>query len=459
VTAPVAGPLTRTRARSRAGFAAPVAAPPGRLAAPGPWLTRLPLALVVVAGQLAVGVAIGTGSRLGVLAAVGAAAAVVALRWPQAVLLAALPANLAYWRVGGSGIDLSLADAVITAGAIAALPHVPWRSAVLHRVQRLYAVYAALLAIAVAVHPTRTALISFSQRAVMVLGAVAIGAAIGARGHARAAARVLYAVACGIAVAAVIDCLQRDLQPAYPFGMHKNLVGAFLSLTLVLSFAAPRVAGLAPGLRWAAQAVMIAGLGAAQARGATLSVVAALAVAAIRSPRLLRSPLVIGAVIGATALSWVAFQRIDEDRSNRFGSVNSRVATYEAAIDLWHEQPLVGVGIKYWRDPELADRVGFGEPHSVFISALGETGVVGLAALITLLAGSGVIAWRRRSPWWSAFVLLLTARMVDAQLGIFWVANSGSFIWVVLGIAIGEETRWRGAVEGAVEGAAGDPPA
>ncbi len=141
------------------------------------------------------------------------------------------------------------------------------------------------------------------------------------------------------------------------------------------------------------------------------------------------------------ALSWAALQRLDDDRDNQFGSVNTRVVTYDAAMTLWREDPLVGVGIKYWRDPDYVSRTGFGEPHSVVISTAGESGLVGLSALAVLLGGAGTLAWRRTGALWFAVVLLLVARFTESLLSIFWVANSGSFPWIILGLAIGDAAR------------------
>ncbi len=256
----------------------------------GGWRSNAPWATVGLTASVPVGLIAGTSPRAALVVAMAAVAGAVAIRWPHLVLVLALPGNLAYWRVGGSGLDLSLADAAIALGTLAALPHLPWRSRTLHVFQRIYAVYAAMLLITVVAHPSRVAVISFVQRAVMVLGAVAIGAAIGAKGQVPAALRVLYGSTMVVGIAAMWDSFQHEFQPAYPFGMHKNLVGAVLSMTLVLSFALGRADGLPDAQRWAAQAIMIGGLVASQARGATLSVVVALAVAAIRKPRLLQSP-------------------------------------------------------------------------------------------------------------------------------------------------------------------------
>ena len=73
------------------------------------------------------------------------------------------------------------------------------------------------------------------------------------------------------------------------------------------------------------------------------------------------------------------------------------------------------------------------------VSALGETGVVGLVALLALIASLLLLSWRWRSPAGRSFLLLLIAHVVDTQVGIFWVAVTGSFTWIILGIAAIEE--------------------
>ena len=365
----------------------------------------------------------------------------VALRWPACIWFLALPANFAYWRLGGSGLDFSLADAVLALAFVAALPHVPWRSTTLQVVQRFYAFYSALVIVSVVVNPTRIALISLAQRSVMVVGAVCVGAAIGAKGKVDAALRVLFAASTVVGLAAVQYSFAHDFEAAYPFGMHKNLVGAILSMTLLVAFLTRTECRLPRWILGFMQLAMAAGLVASQARGATLSLVAAIAVAIVRRPSFLRNPLVIGAICVASVVSWAAFQTVEVNTGDRFDSVNSRIITYDATIALWQKQPWVGVGIKFWRDPTYAGQTGFGEPHSMFVSALGETGIVGAVALAGFLSAIGALAWRRRGALWTAVVLVLVARVVEAQFGIFWAANTGSMVWLLLGLAIGD--AWR----------------
>ena len=128
-----------------------------------------------------------------------------------------------------------------------------------------------------------------------------------------------------------------------------------------------------------------------------------------------------------------------KDASSNFNSINSRRLTYDYSIDLWKTKPLTGVGLRFWFDPnvKIEGRQTFGEPHDFVISALGETGVVGLAALAFLLwqmfgalrLAGGELGRLARL----AFLGLL----VDSLFGILWVAGTFTARMLVVGMAIG----------------------
>jgi len=395
-------------------------------------------AAVVLGGELALAGMVGHRPSLAVLGAVLVAATVVSLVWPSLLWALALAGNYAYWRVGPSSLDVSVADVLLVGAVVVALPHVPWRNPLLQRALRWFLAYIVVLAVCVATVPTRTALLDLPHRSVMLAGAILIGTAIAAAGRTRLVVGVLALTSAAVAVAAVVTTLGNGFQPAYVLGIHKNASGSLLVSTLLLSLAGRSVLPFPARVITLLQAVWMAGLFATQARGAAVALVVALVVAMLRGDGVRHNPVLLlggAAMVAAAALS---FSNIHANGDRTFNSVDSRVLTYDAAITIWKDHPVFGAGIKFWRDPSYSGHTAFGEPHNAEVSALAETGVIGLGALLALMAGLLYLIGRLRSPLGHAAFLVLVARLVDVQFGIFWVAVTGSFAWIVIGMALAE---------------------
>ncbi|WP_021597694.1 O-antigen ligase family protein [Actinomadura welshii] len=147
-------------------------------------------------------------------------------------------------------------------------------------------------------------------------------------------------------------------------------------------------------------------------------------------------------------------------------SVDDRYELWAAAVRIWQDHPVAGVGVKNfpaYRDTyasielssgsETADPVNgyvrqpLLSPHNQYLLFLSEQGVVGLAGLLTLLGAIVAGLWRRRSardPFWLASVALMAFLLVNflyADLG----GPTCALTAVVLGIAA---ARAIGAVRG-----------
>ncbi len=399
------------------------------------------LAAAIVALQVTVGWLLSNDMNAAIAASVLIPAVAVLVIRPQWLWITAFPANFLYWRVGPTRIDLSLADVTLVLAAIAALPSVPWRSPMLHRIERLYAAYLGIMSIAFFAVPERETLISLMQRSSIFLGAVLIGAAVGNRGKAKAALAALLLGSSAVAIEAVRRSVQSDFEPAYPFGIQKNAAGAIIGMSIIVSLAAFTIFRRTATNRVAiglCQLLLICGLLATGARGAAVALLATLLVAVLRNEPGARRPIAIAVLGCVTVVAMATIRSVDSEKTNdRFSSGNSRLITYEAAIKLWQQEKLTGIGIKYWRNPAYADNTGFGEPHNVFVSSLTETGVVGLVAILLLMGGTLLIAMRPRTPLHRMAFLLIVYRLVESQFGILWVAVGGSLPWLVLGAAIG----------------------
>lgn len=368
---------------------------------------------------------------------------------PVAVAALAFPATIASWRFGGGALDMSYADAVLVAAVVVSLPFVPWQSKLLHRVWAAAGVYLVVLAVTLLANPSVRAVLELFHRLILVCGAVAVGSALAASGRARLAMRLFLVAAAVVAVAAVLDTLSNELGPAYPLGIHKNAGGFLLTAALLVTVIAPDLVAIPTAARVPVQALLAAGLLACQSRASAATFVAVLFIALLRRPGSRALVPAIGA-IALAAMIWTTSQNLTEDSSAaRFNALNTRIEAYDNSLEIWSEQPIFGAGLRYFRD---AAYEGVTEPHSVIVASLGESGIVGTAALAVMLAM--VIAALRtgKSSASRLAIYLVVAQVVNGLADIYWVAGRGTLPWLVVGIAVG--TEWVGRPSRSAEQAA-----
>jgi len=395
-------------------------------------------ALAIVGVQVAAGAA-ATGSTSAALAAVGVAVAIpLALMSPVWIATLALPCVvLSSQRLGSGGVDLSYADAALVGATLLALREAPWDAPVLRRAIWGAGAYMVMLSFTVLWTPTVRGVLEWLHRGELVIGSIVVGSAIGAADKARAALRLYLGASLAIAVGAIVFSLAHGFEPAYPFGViHKNAGGTFLAAALIISIVAAREVALPRPLVIGMQVMFLVGLLACQARGASVAfMIVLLLVSARRRARGILIPLV-----GVTALAVMIYSSVQKDslsdaEAEKFGSVGTRVISYETSLQYWRENPIFGAGMRFFKDPTLMRHLFTIEPHSVVIGALAETGIVGLGALVLLNGAVLVLFRRRRDPLGQAAYYLTIAHVVDSLVGIFWVAGTGTLPWLVVGLA------------------------
>ena len=396
----------------------------------------------VLVAQIAVGGLLSSNPALAWLVAVAFVGVVLLLTAPGAVLVAALPATYLFYRVGPTSTDISLADVALAVAVLAALPFVPWRSPTLRSMLRLLSAYLLILLIAVVAVPSQRGFVEVGHRAFLVAGGLLVGAAIVATGRATRALRAFVFASAIVSIAAVADAAAHTHSgglpdPAYPFGIQKNTAGFLIACAVIVMVVAARQLAIPRRVGIPCASLLLIGVLACQARGPALMLVAVVLLWAIRERRVRLSPvLLIGGIllVGMTYITLnAAFQSDSQD--SRFDSVNSRVATYDAAVSLWERDPLVGVGLKYWRDPAFVGETAFGEPHDLAVAALGESGVIGLAALVVLVIGSIILLVKSPSPFGLLAVLIVIAKTFASTVDIYWVAGTLTFTWIIVGFA------------------------
>jgi O-antigen ligase len=355
-----------------------------------------------------------------------------------AVLLAVLPAAFLTTRVAGDAASLS--DLVLVAGAAAAAVSVrAWWRPVLARPLLLVAAYQAVLLLAVIWNPGQAPLVDWLHRGAMMGGGLVVGYALAAEDRVERAVQAYVGACLVVAGAAVVAAVTNGFEPVYPLGIGKNLAGGLLAVALVVSLALLREA------RWNGLACVLLALGVAatQSRAAALAVAVGVGWILLRERRVraFLVPFLVAGVAGTLlAVSALQSERVDDG----LGSVETRVEFRRVAMEYWRDAPLLGQGLRFYADtdhfafPRAQDDAapggGIRHPHNMVVEALSEAGVIGLGALVALLAGALMLV-RDRRP---LAVAASAACVVTVTLGLFdlyWLAGRTTVPWVLLGLA------------------------
>jgi len=183
-----------------------------------------------------------------------------------------------------------------------------------------------------------------------------------------------------------------------------NHIGVMLAIPIVIVLALATEAVRKRALALACLAVALTGaLALSQSRSGLVGLAAGLLfLAATLRTRLVRGPLawpalaalVVGAVVILTRLDYwrgVLSKRLNPDTPG--SSIHTKI--YDTIPDVLGNHPLFGLGLntfaRYYEG--ISGRVGFG-PHSLYVQALTETGLLGAAGVVILLAFTGRCLYR-----------------------------------------------------------------
>ena len=416
-------------------------------------------------GLLATGLVVAAVTSTQPVLALGVAAAVLlvglTLRMPMALPVLGMPLLLLVNRVGGA---LSVSDFVLFAAFWPALlfcrrpltrpmRNVLWASAF----------YQATVLFTVIANPYAANAVEWLHEWLLVGGALLVGWAVGAAGHARLALGLYIGGSVVVALAALaqfaVNLASGNTGPVYlnePLLMHKNYIGCVLAFAAIIVYARPR------WLRWndlvclGLFGLFLAGILVAQSRQALIGLAVAIAVVALRpDPHRHRSKIVLLAIAGAAVVIGTLVQDQLES-GNQYNSAYQRLIWFRQSLLIWQEYPWFGAGLRWWYTDRFEEN--FQPPNAEF-EMLSSGGVVGLVGFLVMFLAILVILWRVDSRYGTLAFVLVLMRLVQGQFDLFWVAAQVSIPFVIAGICLGAQAHaQRSGEEEDVPVALGPPP-
>jgi polysaccharide biosynthesis protein PslJ len=362
-------------------------------------------------------------------------------------LLMVVPALVTY-RIGLGGTDLTVSDAALFVAFFPAvvLGQRPFTPAMRSLVW-LGVIYEASTLFTVIANPYQANVIEWVHAALLTIGALVVGWSIGRGGHARVALSLLLIACTGVAIGAILQGLMQYAQgdfssiyPKWPFSMHKNSAGCLFGFAAALAYARPTWLGwsrwFALGCFW----ICVGGIAFTQSRQAMAGLALALIVLVMRTRRAgqeRRSRVILFGV--AASLGVVAVMVRNQIASgNEFNSFFARLDWFEQSVRVWHEDPVLGVGLRWWYTDRFESR--FQPPNGV-LEMLTTAGIVGLAGFVILLGGAVLVLWRMDPTYGVPAAIVLLSRILQGQLDLFWVAAQTSVPFLIVGICVGAHGR------------------
>jgi O-antigen ligase len=232
-----------------------------------------------------------------------------------------------------------------------------------------------------------------------------------------------------------------------------NILGRYLAIgilaALALAWVRRRPAELAA--LGAAVAVMAAGMVVTFSRSSSLMLMVGLVILAVRAVGPLRAAIggaALLVVLGGAAVAASGNVRravTDADRLERVSE--GRFDLMEGGLDIWREEPVTGIGLGGFErrfeetlTPLEQQRVRVVVSHNAPITVLSETGIVGSALFLALIAGAGwaVVRGSREEGevGWARWALgaMLAGILVHSLL--YAALFEDPFTWVIAGAAV-----------------------
>jgi polysaccharide biosynthesis protein PslJ len=391
-------------------------------------------AAVVLVG-MTVGVAANSGERLAL--ALGALLLIFGIFVADPIVLAVLvlPGSLLLQRVGGASTNLSVADLLVFMGALVCLFQVRWSEApFLRQFFRGILWYQAILILVVLADPNRYDIVEWFHRLSYLGGSVLVGWTIANYGRARPALRLFLWGSSVLALISIEQAFATHFQPAQWGGYQKNSIGAVMWVAVVVAQLRPAWTGLGRTEARIAKYVCFAGLLASQSRQAIISLILAIAVATFLNPDVRRrSKMVLLGCLPLVVALYYSFSLAARDNP-KFNSVAIRFSQIGDALNVWHQSPLLGKGMRFY---DLPQYLSVTAPPNVVIDNLASTGIVGSLAFCYLVYMTMSTMNRLPRAFGTLGLVILLGHYVDGLFDIFWIGANMIPPLLIAGMSLG----------------------
>jgi len=230
----------------------------------------------------------------------------------------------------------------------------------------------------------------------------------------------------------------------YLMGLHKNSIGASLAFAAIVAvelWLASSGNRRRRRMLGVVVALILAALVASLSRGAWLGTLSGIMLILLLRARFLVIARVALVAVPAIALCWAflpdASKEYAVDLSSTAHNVKTRLMSLQFAYERFSDNPLLGVGVGLRKQYDATNLI---------MSTMAETGVLGLAALLLIVAGFIFAVWRARrqvtplDPRFSLLAIgsaLFIAKLMHGMVDHFWGRGSlpcwiggGAALWV-----------------------------
>jgi predicted membrane protein len=365
---------------------------------------------------------------------------------PALVPLVSLPLLLVTARLSIGGVDLAVSDALLVVALIPSLlVLLGGASRPMRQVMWLGVLYQVATLFTIVRNPYQANVVEWFHAGALVLGAVIVGWALGRRGHGGGSLTVLAVTTVLLAVITLVQAVMQyqegnfgPVEMSWPYQVQKNAIGTVFALVGVVLYVRPAWTRWSRGWALLGFWIVVAALMATQSRQAIIALAVAVSVLVMRrTTTRRRSKGILLAII--PALVGVSAMVQEQVRSgNEFNSFFQRLTWFEDSMAIWSTDPWFGVGLRWWYTDRFPEAF---QPPNALIDTMTAAGIIGLAAFLTLLVGTWLVA-RRLDPTYGVLAeLVLLARLIQSQFDLFWVAVQVSLPFIILGLCLGAAAR------------------
>ncbi|SEB83489.1 O-antigen ligase like membrane protein [Paramicrobacterium humi] len=396
----------------------------------------------------AIGVLATSDTRLAWFVSIGVLALSFFLSTPMLIVAMAVPATLVLTRVGGF---VSVSDVILAVATIAAVVLVRPKGMSAMRpfcwagIAYLVAALPTLI-----LNPYQENTVEWVHEFVLVIGSLLVGFTIARTGKSSYAIGA-YVLGClGIAVAAIATAavafaIHHELEPVYLPELHKNLIGGMLATAFVIVHGRPAWFAIPRNLSYFTLVVLAGGIFASQSRQSMLGLLAGLLIVGLRRRAASRRRPLLGILLTIPVLGYsISMLSSQLASDNQFNSAYQRLDWFEESLNIWHESPAFGVGLRWWYTDRFAARF---QPPNAELEVLSSVGIVGLIGFLLMFALVIWYLWRLDPTYGTVGAAVVVARFVQAQFDLYWVAGQASLLWIVAGVCVGAFVHDRSGLE------------